>query len=125
MRIKTLYDRKEQKFFHIKNNKIEYLEIPKIFKKDFSFSFSKYPADIRNYLTEHCIIKYMEISLVAQKPIDTKVIPKKKFKITDYYLIQDNLHLGLQEIKDLYFPDVSTTQCLASFCYRMKKELNK
>lgn len=125
MKIKSLYDKKEKKFFHIKNNKIEYLEIPKIFKKDFSFSFSKYPAELRDYLTEYCIIRYMKISLVGQKPINVKKIPKNKFKITDYYLIQDNLHLGLQEIKDLYFPHIANARCLASFCYRMKKQLNK
>lgn len=125
MKIKSLYDKKEKKFFHIKNNKIEYLEIPKIFTKGFSFSFCKYPADIRNYLTEHCIIKYMKISLVGQKSINTKIIPRNKFKITDYYLIQNNLNLGFQEIKDLYFPDVATTQCLSSFYYRMKRKLDK
>lgn len=120
MRYKTLFDTNKQLYFEIKRGEIVYLKVPKLWELSQVISFQNESLYLRTYLTKYGQLRYVTLQDRAYRKLFTERPIKKKWSTEDLKTIRENSHLGLEQLKDKYFPHVSYN-ALAGFVFRSKK----
>ena len=60
---KTLFDKTKKQYCYLKNDRIEYCEVPVLIPLTKKMHFKFLPLDVRQYAVENCYIKHMELKV--------------------------------------------------------------
>lgn len=65
---KALFDRKQKKWCEIKGKDLKYTEVPVLNLYEIPLVYAKLSPQMKNYISLHCEVKYLEMSIVTSTP---------------------------------------------------------
>lgn len=120
-RYKTLYDRNTAQYFQIKKGEIVYSSVPILIESNKTLNFTHLSLYTRNYLTKHGQIRYLNLKDVTYKPLFAHKPSHKRWTTEDIKIVEENIGMGLKDLHETYFSDVSYNS-LAGFVFRLNKQ---
>lgn len=113
---KTLFDKTKKQYCYLKNDRIEYCEVPVLIPLTKKMHFKFLPPDVRQYAVENCYIKHMELKVKSYAPVKPPVA-QNDWYATAVKIFRENPNLTIKELQKQFFPERTVD---AIRCYRWR-----
>ena len=113
---KTLFDKTKKQYCYLKNDRIEYCDVPMLFPLVKKMHFKFLSEELRKYAVENCYIKHVEVKVKSYSPVKTAV-GQQDWYTSAVKIFRKNPTLTLKQLQEQFFPERTVD---AIRCYRWR-----
>ena len=116
---KTLFDKTKKQYCYLKNDRIEYCEVPVLIPLTKKMHFKFLPLDVRQYAVENCYIKHMELKVKSYAPVKAAVAQQDWYTTAVKVFIK-HPNLTIRQLQEQFFPE-RTIDAIRNYRWRAAK----